>query len=356
MENNINNNSVKVERQIFLLKNKIKSIKKEIYNLYELYLKVIRSKIVNDISKSIHSLIDLSLNQNYKNNNEIKSLIDNIVLSQVNNFLPFLTIEQLTILNNFDKKNISESDDVLQKKSLENNIIYEQLEHQNEALSLNDYSYGYYDFLAIDSTKKTINLDDKEINLINLEVDSLKKNKAKIERQLTLSDYNFDFKEGNVNNTLNVQLNCDNNLFMPDESFNIIRWIDSIDYSLDSQLNILSTVLNLELQKNGILNNFITEELINYLLSNNFLLLNPRPFIVLFDLSKSQINDFYTFPEDIDISRIYLFNINRIEIEFNHLDINIIRNKILDLKTKLKFLVKKEKYWYGKKNISTYNS
>ena len=149
MENNINNNSVKVERQIFLLKNKIKSIKKEIYNLYELYLKVIRSKIVNDISKSIHSLIDLSLNQNYKNNNEIKSLIDNIVLSQVNNFLPFLTIEQLTILNNFDKKNISESDDVLQKNSLENNIIYEQLEHQNEALSLNDYSYGYYDFFAI---------------------------------------------------------------------------------------------------------------------------------------------------------------------------------------------------------------
>ena len=76
---------------------------------------------------------------------------------------------------------------------------------------------------------------------------------------------------------------------------------------------------------------------------------NPLPFIILFDLDSTDFIPNNKLIDEVDFSKIYLFNINLIEIEFNDLKLNFLRNTISELKKELNNLIKKEKYWNEKK-------
>ena len=93
------------------------------------------------------------------------------------------------------------------------------------------------------------------------------------------------------------------------------------------------------------------------LIENQFLVANPLPFINLFDLNSNEFVNNTRLINENDFSRIYLFNLNPSELEFHDIKLNLLRNKINDLKKELKTLIKKEKYWNTKKiNIDLNNS
>ena len=361
MENFINENLVNEDKQIFLLKNKIKIIKKELYYLFDKYLKGIRSEISSDITNAVYDLINLSFPSTSLNSKEIISFIEKEIEVLTSNIQPFLTIEQLSLLKFPDYESHFNNNYDLNNKinSKENSNSDINLNYQNKNLLPDNFSYGYYDLFYKNDNNQSVNLDN---NILDLDLDfddflnySDNNFENNIEEHLkTESKFMMDINSRNINNkSLSYQ---GYNSLIPEESLKIIEWIDSMHTAIDYQLRKFSSRINIGLFKNNKVDNFMEDELINYLLSNHFLLSNPKPFVVLFDFAKSQLNDFQMIIEGSNISKIYLLNINTTEIEFNHLNLSVIRNKISEIRSQLKVLVKKEKYWYGKKNISKYNS
>ena len=75
---------------------------------------------------------------------------------------------------------------------------------------------------------------------------------------------------------------------------------------------------------------------------------HPHPFVMNFDLDINQINKEFS-----ELSKIYLFNITPVELEFENLNLSIQRNKITNLKNQFQLLIKKERYWKQKeKNLN----
>jgi len=93
----------------------------------------------------------------------------------------------------------------------------------------------------------------------------------------------------------------------------------------------------------------INYEFLEYISDNDFLITNPSPFVNLFDLNNNQLIIVDKFVKNVDFSKIYFFNLNITEMEFFDMNLNILRNKISDLKYQFNLLVKKEKYWNNKK-------
>ena len=130
---------------------------------------------------------------------------------------------------------------------------------------------------------------------------------------------------------------------------NIINWIDNLDNSLLLELTKLSHSINKLLLEKNIIKKIIPDDFFMSSVENNFLFTNPDPFVILFDLPFDFAVD-KKFVDGINSSKIYLFNINPIEIEFYNINLGIIRNKINEIKKELYTLVKKEKYWLNKKS------
>jgi len=129
---------------------------------------------------------------------------------------------------------------------------------------------------------------------------------------------------------------------------------------LSCQLKKITNEINNILFLKKIIKKKISNEFLDYILDNNFLISNPFPFVNLFDLNNKEFIYFDDFDKNSDYSKIYFFNLNITEIEFFDINLNIIRNKITDLKYQLHLLIKKEKYWnnkklYAKRNKSTIN-
>ncbi len=356
MENFINENLVNEDKQIFLLKNRIKIIKKELYYLFENYLKVIRTEISSDITNAVYQLINLSFPSTSFNSKEIISFMEEEIEVLTNNIQPFLTIEQLSLLKILDNESHLNNN-----YDLKNNFNFQEdfnsdinLNYQNKNLLPYNFSYGYYDLFYKNDNNQSVDLDNS-ISDLDLDFDNfLNDYDNNIEEYLkTESNLTMDKNSRNIKSK-NLSYQGYNSL-IPEESLKIIEWIDSINKAIDYQLSKLSSKVNICLFKNNKVDNLLEEELINYLLSKHFLLSTPKPFVVLFDFAKSQLNDIEMIIEGSNISKIYLLNINTTEVEFNHLNLSFIRNKISQIRSQLKVLVKKEKYWYGKKNISKYN-
>ena len=86
-------NYKKANNQLFLIDCRKSLIKKEIYNHYDLYLRIIRSKLENYIGEAIKSLLDISSNVVSVKDQKTIMFIQNDLKYMVNNVLPFLTIE-----------------------------------------------------------------------------------------------------------------------------------------------------------------------------------------------------------------------------------------------------------------------
>ena len=87
----------------------------------------------------------------------------------------------------------------------------------------------------------------------------------------------------------------------------------------------------------------ISEDTFKFLSNKNYIIKHPSPFIIKYNLfsNQSSLNNNET-------SDIFLFNISNVELEFYNVDLSVSRNKINRLKSKLRLLNKKKKYWENK--------
>ena len=348
----------KADNQLLLIEDRKLKIRKDLYMIYYLYLDRLRSELFNYIKKTISFLEESNTFVNL-NKKEISALIINDLNPLINKMMPFITIEQLTLTKySFQNQSLQvnhfpEKDFDLDVKSLYREDI--------KAYSLNISSEcQYYRFSEQYELNTSIDLDDFNFeydNLFHFENlnDKLNRNSVNKEKIFNGPFKDYDFLNNNQENYKNSQL-CD-------EKSNLLNWPDWLDFSLSCQLKRITKEVNSILFLKKIIKKKISGEFLDYISENSFLITNPFPFVNLLDLNNKDFIDFDQFDDfqpNEEYSKIYFFNLNITEIEYFDMNLNLIRNKITDLKYKLHLLIKKEKYWnnkkiYANKNKSTIN-
>tara|TARA_Y100001933_G_scaffold250047_1_gene285763 strand:+ start:1381 stop:2445 length:1065 start_codon:yes stop_codon:yes gene_type:complete len=336
----------KADNQLLMIEDKKIKIKKEIYFLYDLYLKIIRSQIGDSCKKGVSSLLDYSSTENDDKIRLEKSL-ENKVIELVNRILPFLTIEQLSISKNLDKS-LFGINDYQEDESLISDINYivegYQLFNHSEKDS---YLCDYYQLVFEEKKDMSIDLDNNYF-LSNKFETTYQDNKNFVNSFMTLSFKKEDYIQLNIE----FESEKDNNLFSKN-LIEIFEWINFIDSSIEELLKQLSIEINNFITLN-IMNKDLNLEFINYIFDNSFLVTNPSPFVILFDITNTQYID-NKYLGNNNYSKIYLFQINLTELEFLNMKISVIKNKINEIKNNLNLLIKKEKYWNKKKKDSIKN-
>ncbi len=333
----------KTDNQLLLIEDRKLKIRKDLYAFYFLYLNRLRSEFFNYIKKAISYLAE-SKTINNLNKKEIRSLIVNDINPFINEMMPFLTIEQLTLskysfhnkllrVNHFPEKD--------QDLDLDVKSFYKK---DNKTYSLNiSHECQYYSFLEEYELNRSIDLDnfkyENQFNYDNFNYESKSDFGNKDKTNVTLID--FDDLKKDHENYKNIQI--------VDEISNLLNWTEWLDFSLSCQLKKITNEINRILFLKKMIQKNISDEFLDYVSDNNFLITNPFPFVNLFDLNNKEFINFDDFKHEADYSKIYFFNLNITEIEFFDMNLNIIRNKISDLKFQLHLLIKKEKYWNNKK-------
>ena len=90
-----------------------------------------------------------------------------------------------------------------------------------------------------------------------------------------------------------------------------------------------------------------------YVFDNHILFNNPSPFLLTFDPSQTQYINFDENFREAKFSKINLININSAELEFININLSILKNKLLDLKSNIYLLIKKENYWCNKLKLNS---
>ncbi len=325
-------------------------IRKNLIKFYGQYLNIIRSKIKHLVKESLDSLFDISYEENNINDEKILSVFNQDIDLLVNKIMPFLTIEQLGIP-------IVNEDDVYDKGRIAINTKF--LFDSNSEKILNDnridilkeerLSHFYYDSIAECNSNSSIDLDNNSFKeTTNIGYDE--------ENELIFSLLDLSQKETNNINSLETKQE-DISKCNHSELRKLLSWTNTIDSSIRYRMKEFSVLVNKELSKKKIIKKFIPDNVLELLLENQFLVANPLPFIILFDLNTNEFINNTRFINETDFSKIYLFNLNSSELEFYDIKLNLLRNKITDLKKELKTLIKKEKYWNTRKiNIDLNNS
>ncbi len=345
----------KTDNQLLLIEDRKLKIRKDLYMMYFLYLKRLRLELFNFIKKAIISLEQSKTLINISKK-EIKSLLTNDIKPFINERLPFITIEQLTLakysfqnkslrLKHFlekdldlDVKSFNKNDDKTYSKNISSECIYYSSSEKNEmnsSIDLDDFNFEYENQFDYENIPNKPNSD--YVNIEEIMYGSL---------------IDFDVLKNDQENYKNLQIF--------DQISNLLNLSEWLDFSLSCQLKKITNEVNSILFLKKFIKKEISNEFLNYVSDNNFLITNPYPFINLFDLNNKEFIKFDDLEIDTDYSKIYFFNLNTTEIEFFDINLNIIRNKITDLKFQLHLLIKKEKYWnnkklYAKRNKSTIN-
>ena len=345
----------KADNQLLLIEDRKLKIRKDIYMMYYLYLNRIRSEFVNYIKKAINSLEESKTEINLSKK-EIKSITFNDIIPLINERMPFITIEQLT-LTKYSLQNKKLEVDNFPEKDIDLDVksFYKK---DNKTYSLNISSEcKYYSFSEEYDLNSSINLDDFNLEYQNLiDNGNIKDNQiyASLNNEKIINDAlrNIEILKYDQKNYKNMQFY--------DEISNLLNWSEWLDFSLSCQLKKITNEINNILFLKKIIKNKISSEFLDYISDNNFLIANPFPFVNLFDLNNKECINFDNFDKNSDYSKIYFLNLNITEIEFFDINLNIIRNKITDLKYQMHLLIKKEKYWnnkklYAKRNKSIIN-
>jgi len=340
----------KADNQLLLIEHRKLKIRKDIYMMYYLYLNRIRSEFFNYIKKAISSIKESKTEINLSKE-EIKSIIVNDINPLINERMPFITIEQLT-LTKYSFQNSALKVDHFPEKDLDLDVksFYKK---DNKTYSLNITSEcKYYSFSEEYELNSSINLDDFNFeyqNLINNDTITYKQTCDSLNNEKIINGAFRDFYV-----LKNDQKNYKNMQFF-DEISNLLNWSEWLDFSLSCQLKKITNEINNILFLKKIIKKKISNEFLDYISDNNFLISNPFPFVNLIDLNNKEFIYFDYFDKISDYSNIYFFNFNITEIEFFDINLNIIRNKITDLKYQLHLLIKKEKYWNNKKLYANRN-
>ncbi len=337
----------KVDNQLILLNAKKKEILKDLYNSYEAYLTSIRSELLNSIRKGILSLAALNNINREKYEQNINFLINNEIKLLVNQILPFLTIEQLSLTDEINNEN--------NKKRRSIDLNNNKFNYDKDLNKGHYFQYDYYDYYGNnirDNFQSSIDLDNNYFENKEIKVDTVQRN-INEDKKLFISDR--DSYKNKINSQEKLKSFCILNIFEENELSTILQWSDSIDNGLNKQLKKISMQVNKKIFSKNFSNEIIPENFLSYLFENNFLTTNPKPFVILFDLLSNEFIYNEEFFKNINFSKIYLFCVNPIELEFNNINLNIQRNKILMLRNLLKILIKKEQYWCNKKIVSNYD-
>ena len=345
----------KADNQLLLIEDRKLKIRKEIYMMYFLYLNRIRSEFYNYIKKAISSLEDSKTEINLSKK-EIQSIIANDINPLVNERMPFITIEQLTLTKySFQNKSLKVDHSPDKDLDLDVKSFYKK---DNMTYSLNISSEcEYYGFSEEYELNSSINLDNFNFeyqNLIDYGNISDKQTCDSVNNEKIINGAvrDFDILKNDQENYKNMQIF--------DEISKLLNWSEWLDFSLSCQFKNLTYQINNILFLKKIIKKNISHEFLDYISENNFLISNPSPFVNLFDLSNKEWINFVDFDKNADYSKIYFLNFNITEIEFFDINLNVFRNKINDLKYQMYLLIKKEKYWnnkklYAKRNKSTIN-
>ncbi len=334
----------KADNQLLLIEDRKIRIRKNLYMMHYAYLTRLRAEIFNFINKAINTLKEEYNTETNLSKKEIKLLLNNEINPLIIERMPFITIEQLTLINYFDLNNSLTANDIPENElDLDFNTFYKK---DNKTHPLNIYpTCLYYDFSEGYDLNSSIDLDNFNIENENLfDPESLTENRSN-----DLLDKENKRNETLINfNDLNDSFNFKNSRFS-EKTTNLLDWSECLDLSLSLQLKKITSDVNNILFLRKIIKKNISDQFLEYISENNFLISNPFPFINLFDLNKDEFINFDKFEENKDFSNIYFFNLNITEIEFFDMNLNLIRNKITDLKDQLNLLTKKEKYWNNKK-------
>ena len=322
---------------------------RNIYREYELYLNLVRDLLFISVEKGINQIYSYpTINDNFLNDNEFYSLFEKKISKLVYKNLPFLTVEQLKI--NEIEKNINKEIklDILDsstkiKDDQKEQFQYEdgfqlkepiQLEITEDFSNTSEYyqAHNYEKFGSLDLDNNHHNNYLSKNNIFeNLGVEKqFISSLLELIGQENVEKPRYQEKE-NINQMDNLPKN------------QIINDFDLIDKSLGNLLLNLSYNINQELFKANLIKKIISKDSFDYLVSKNFMIKHPYPFVINleFNLNRSSLN------ADNPPSIIF-FNISTVELEFENLNLSIQRNKINELKDEFQRLIKKEKYWRQK--------
>ena len=341
-------NYKKANNQLFQIDCRKTKIKKEIYSLYDLYLTIIRSNLQNYLGEAIKALLDVSSNGISVEDQKTILFMKNDLKNIVNNIMPFLTIEQLSIKKEYEIapqiKNNSEFKNNYHLKEEVYPIKDFETIHENNSTN---YCNFYYENLINENKFENINMDNCLLDSNYNDNSKYDKNLGFINSSILLKNFDEDKL------SINIYQSKDNNYFIPNEFKDIILWLDTLESSLNLYLQDLSIEINNLLFKKNIFKRFINNDLLNYIFDNHLLFTNPSPFVLTFDPS---LNQYINFEENYSVnnfSKINLININNAELEFININLNMLKNKLLVVKSNIYSLIKKENYWYKKLKINS---
>jgi len=341
-------NYKKVNDQLFNIGCRKSKIKKQIYSLYDSYLTIVRSKLQNYIGEAIKANFIMASDEISVEDQKVILFIKKDLRNIVNDILPFLTIEQLSI-----KKEYKIANPIKNYKDLDNNYNPKEEVSVINNFQITDTNYltnyctFYYKNLINEDDSININVDNYVLK--NKYFDSYKhhENLGYINSTILLKDFDEDKL------SLNIYQSKEDNYFIPIEFNDIILWIDTLESSLNLYLQDLSIKINNALFNKSIINRFINNDLLLYVFDNHILFNNPSPFLLTFDPSQTQYINFDENFREAKFSKINLININSAELEFININLSILKNKLLDLKSNIYLLIKKENYWCNKLKLNS---
>ena len=341
-------NHKKVNDQLFHIGCRKLRIKKEIYSLYDSYLTIIRTKLHNYIGEAIKALLPVLDNGISVKEKKIIVFIKNDLRNIINDKLPFLTIEQLSIRKEYKIANpIKNNREFKSNYNLKEEFFktknFETIHPNNSK----NYCEFYYENLINENNSKNINMDNYALENKYLDSNKYFESLGCMNSKILLKDFDEDKL------TLNMHQSKDSKFFIPIEFKDIILWIDTLESSLNSYLQGLSIEINNELFKKNIFKRFINNDLLLDIFDNHLLFSNPSPFVLTFDPSLTHYINVDEKFSDNKFSKINLININSAELEFININLNMLKNNILELKSNIYLLIKKENYWYNKLKLNS---
>ena len=341
-------NHKKVNDQLFHIGCRKSKIKKEIYSLYDLYLKIIRSKLQNYIGEAIKALINVPGNGIRVKDQKTILFIKNDLKNIVNDILPFLTIEQLSIKKEYKIVNqINNNIDFKSNYNLKEEVYtinnFEPINTNNSR----NYCKFYYKNLINENDSNNLNIDNYVLNNKHFDNYYNDDNLGSFNTTILINDFDEDKL------SLNMYQSKDSKYFIPIEFKDIILWLDTLDSSLNLYLQDLSIEINNELFKKNIFKRFINNDLLINIFDNHLLFSNPSPFVLTYDPSLNQYINFDANIYDNKCLKTNLININSAELEFININLSMLKNKLLELKSNIYLLIKKEDYWCNKLKLNS---
>ena len=349
--NNFNNyiDTEKINSQLERADKQKRILTKNIYREYELYLNLVRDLLFISVEKGLNQIYSYpTINDNFLNENEFYSLFEKKISKLIFTNLPFLTVEQLKI--NEIEKNINKEinftifdsstktkDDQKEKFQYEDGFQLKeptQLEITEDFSTTSEYyqAHNHEKFVSID-------LDNNDHNNY-LSKNNIFENLG-VEEQFISSLLEL-IGEEKVEKLRHPEKDNINQIDNSPKN-QILKNFDLIDKSLENLLLNLSYNVNQELFKANLIKKIISKESFDYLVSQNFMIKHPYPFVINFELNlnRSSLNG-NNYPS------IIFFNISTVELEFKNLNLSFQRNKINELKNQFQRLIKKETYWRQK--------